>query len=92
MEEKTPTMPSVVFLKYLKITGEGVDSQGKFAYATCDVSCKIKCDTEKPLQNTLCPTTLARKGGVGGGVGNATPPPAQKKWVLFGVVGGIMPI
>ena len=28
-------MPSVVFLKYLKITGEGVDSQGKFAYATC---------------------------------------------------------
>ena len=36
MEEKTPTMPSVVFLKYLKITGEGVDSQGKFAYATCD--------------------------------------------------------
>ena len=35
MEEKTPTMPSVVFLKYLKITGEGVDSQGKFAYATC---------------------------------------------------------
>jgi hypothetical protein len=36
MEEKTPTMPSVVFLKYLKITGEGVDSQGKFAYSTCD--------------------------------------------------------
>lgn len=36
MEEKTPTMPSVVFLKYLKITGESVDSQGKFAYATCD--------------------------------------------------------
>ena len=36
MEEKTPTMPSVVFLKYLKVTGEGVDSQGKFAYATCD--------------------------------------------------------
>ena len=36
MEEKTPTMPSVVFLKYLKITGEGVDSQGKFAYVTCD--------------------------------------------------------
>ena len=29
-------MPSVVLLKYLKITGEGVDSQGKFAYATCD--------------------------------------------------------
>ena len=29
-------MPSVVFLKYLKITGEGVDSQGKLAYATCD--------------------------------------------------------
>ncbi len=29
-------MPSVVFLKYLKITGEGVGSQGKFAYATCD--------------------------------------------------------
>ncbi|MBQ3218038.1 MAG: ISL3 family transposase [Akkermansia sp.] len=36
MEEKTPTMPSFVFLKYLKITGEGLDSQGKFAYATCD--------------------------------------------------------
>ena len=40
MEEKTPTMPSVVFLKYLKITGEGVDSQGKFAYATCDTKDK----------------------------------------------------
>ena len=25
MEEKSPTMPSVVFLKYLKITGEIVD-------------------------------------------------------------------
>ena len=36
MEEKTPTMPSVMYLKYLKITGEGVDSQGKFYYATCD--------------------------------------------------------
>ena len=23
MEEKSPTMPSVVFLKYLRITGEG---------------------------------------------------------------------
>ena len=33
MEEKSPTMPSVVFLKYLKITGEGSDSQGKFDYA-----------------------------------------------------------
>ncbi len=29
-------MPSVVYLKYLRITGEGVDSQGKFYYATCD--------------------------------------------------------
>ena len=28
-------MPSVVFLNYLKMTGEGVDRQGKFAYATC---------------------------------------------------------
>ena len=35
MEEKTPTMPSVVFLKYLKITGMGSDSQGKFEYAEC---------------------------------------------------------
>lgn len=28
-------MPSVVFLKYLKITGRGSDSQGKFEYAEC---------------------------------------------------------
>ena len=33
MEEKSPTMPSVMYLKHLKITGEGVDSQGKFDYA-----------------------------------------------------------
>ena len=31
-----------MYLKYLKITGEGVDSQGKFAYATCD---EIQPDT-----------------------------------------------
>ena len=37
MEEKSPTMLSVVFLKYLKITGVGTDSQGKFAYAVCEV-------------------------------------------------------
>ncbi|MDO4751020.1 MAG: ISL3 family transposase [Akkermansia sp.] len=36
MEEKSPTMPSVVFLKYLKITGWGFDSQGKFEYATLE--------------------------------------------------------
>lgn len=35
MEEKTPTMPSVVFLKYLKITGVGSDSQGKIEYSEC---------------------------------------------------------
>ena len=38
MEEKTPTMPSVEFLKYLKITGYGFDSQGKFEYAVCQES------------------------------------------------------
>ncbi len=43
MEEKTPTMPSVVYLKYLKITGEGVDRQGKFAYATCDEVESARC-------------------------------------------------
>lgn len=37
-------MPCVVFLKYLKITGDGVDSQGKFAYATC-----------KEVKAPLCP-------------------------------------
>ena len=35
MEEKSPTMPSVVFLKYLKITGVGSDSQGKIEYSEC---------------------------------------------------------
>ena len=54
MEEKTPTMPSVVFLKYLKITGEGVDSQGKFYYATCDevriASKKIEPNEESPFR------------------------------------------
>ena len=43
MEEKTPTMPSVVFLKYLKITGEGSDSQGKFEYAECVEIEKAQC-------------------------------------------------
>ncbi len=33
MEEKPPTMPGVVFLKCLKVTGSGSDSQGKFEYA-----------------------------------------------------------
>ena len=42
MEEKSPTMPSVVFLKYLKITATGTDSQGKFDYAVCD---EIQADT-----------------------------------------------
>ena len=55
MEEKSPTMPSVVFLKYLKITGEGTDSQGKFDYAVCDASCKIKCDTGKPQWSPKVP-------------------------------------
>ena len=36
MEEKSPTMPGVVFLKYLKITATGTDSQGKFDYAVFD--------------------------------------------------------
>ena len=35
-------MPSVVFLKHLKITGEGVDSQGKFEYAECVCDMKIQ--------------------------------------------------
>ncbi len=42
MEEKSPTMPSVVFLKYLKITATGTDSQGKFDYAVCD---EMQADT-----------------------------------------------
>ena len=33
MDEKTPTMPSVVFLKYLKITGVGSDRQRKLEQA-----------------------------------------------------------
>ena len=43
MEEKSPTMPSVVFLKYLKITGAGSDSQGKFEYAECVEIEKAQC-------------------------------------------------
>lgn len=35
MEEKTPTMPHLVFLKHLKITGEISDGQGQFEYAEC---------------------------------------------------------
>ena len=35
MEVKSPTMPCVVFLKYLKITGTGEDSQSKFKYSEC---------------------------------------------------------
>ncbi len=35
MEEKSPAMPLVVFLEYLKITASGSDSQGKFEYAEC---------------------------------------------------------
>ena len=31
--EKTPTMPGVMYLKYLKVTGYGDDSQGKVEYA-----------------------------------------------------------
>ena len=42
MEEKSPTMPSVVFLKYLKITGSSTDCQGRFDYAVCD-------EIEKPV-------------------------------------------
>ena len=42
MEEKSPTMLSVVFLKCLKITGSGTDRQGKFAYAVCDGDMKIQ--------------------------------------------------
>ena len=36
-------MPSVVFLKYLKITGVGSDSQGKFEYAECVEIEKAQC-------------------------------------------------
>ena len=43
MEEKTPTMPCVVFLKYLKITGKGEDSQGKFEYSECKEVKKETC-------------------------------------------------
>ena len=46
MEEKSPTMPSVVFLKYLKITGVGSDSQGKFEYAECVEIEKAQCPPE----------------------------------------------
>ena len=45
MEEITPTMPCVMYLKYLKITGYSFDSQGKFEYAVCLENGKIKCDT-----------------------------------------------
>ena len=43
MEEKTPTMPCVMFLKYLKITGTGEDSQGKFEYSECKEVKKETC-------------------------------------------------
>ncbi len=43
MEEKSPTMPLVVFLKYLKITASGSDSQGKFEYAECTEVKKELC-------------------------------------------------
>ena len=42
MEEKTPTMPGVIYLKYLKITGYCFDSQGKFEYAVCLENGKIQ--------------------------------------------------
>ena len=42
MEEITPTMPSVMYLKYLKITGYSFDSQGKFEYAVCLCDMKIQ--------------------------------------------------
>ena len=43
MEEITPTMPCVMYLKYLKITGYGFDSQGKFEYAVCLEAEKTIC-------------------------------------------------
>ncbi len=36
-------MPGVVFLKYLKITATGTDSQGKFEYAECVKMEKAQC-------------------------------------------------
>ena len=42
MEEKTPTMPGVIYLKYLKITGYCFDSQGEFEYAVCLENGKIQ--------------------------------------------------
>ena len=53
MEEITPTMPCVMYLKYLKITGYSFDSQGKFEYAVCLESCKIKCDTMRAQKKVL---------------------------------------
>jgi len=48
MEEKSPTMPSVVFLKYVKVTGIGSDSQGEFEYAEGrDVACGEGVDSEE---------------------------------------------
>ena len=43
MEEITPTMPCVMYLKYLKITGYSFDSQGKFEYAVCLEAEKTIC-------------------------------------------------
>ena len=36
-------MPCVVFLKFLKITGKGEDSQGKFEYSECKEVKKETC-------------------------------------------------
>ena len=43
MEEKSPTMLGVVFLKYVKITRKGEDSQGKFEYSECKEIKKATC-------------------------------------------------
>ncbi len=51
MEEISPAMPGVMFLKYLRITGEVSDHQGKFEYAECVERKKALCSRVLP-QNT----------------------------------------
>jgi len=43
MEEKSPTMPSVVLLKHVKVTGSSSDNQGKFEYAEYNERKNAQC-------------------------------------------------
>ncbi len=78
MEEKSPTMPCVVFLKYLKITATGADSQGKFDYAVCDEiqvrSVKTNATLESPKKVTQGAQTALARMGVWGKDGNESFP------------------